>query len=677
MKKLFQLTLVVLSFIVLSACQNGGDEPVTPQTPQPKPAETEQKSDGPFEIEILDLHSSYCTVHVVPDAPSEHYIWYGVTTEEFFLEYGSYEDVKSSVDEYVKAVISNNSETPVEEMVKVGEFSEKVKGLLPESRIVVFACYVNESGEVTSDVELVVVTTPPVTPSKNRFKIEVNDITASSAKLRITPSNNDSYVWLELPDYIYHGMTNEQIKEFLLKHYTPFFSVRSHNGVVDFDFEDALEANTEYMIIVFGYDGGMTTDLTTHRFMTGDAGDASLVTFEVEYLEVTNLTVRLTITPSDPSVPYLAIVADQELLDEHGGATPEGVKTLLDAVIDEAIRYGDCKDRAEFAQYYARRATSTGSFSLLPGMKHYTCAVALDPDGEFASEVFIDGFTPPGEVATDASVRARFTNHFDGDALSRIDAENYGEYAGMAVLPVDFTLEGSAVQAIYTLFDVATLESEQATEADIIDSMLNEELMDRYNFYVQPRVDLLLEWDTDYKLFMIAMDYNQNISRLIELPISALSRDAVSPIETYEPINGGELPLGTSVSVHYESYFDGSALAALDRELYGRYDYWAVLPVEFTLGQTAQKAYYMYLDEYTYGDIPSDEYAVQLLLDESNIGDLTAYAQGTALLKMEWGLMHRLYVVAVDAEGNPGSLIKIDIDPLLLDNASPVEEFPL
>ena len=43
----------------------------------------------------------------------------------------------------------------------------------------------------------------------------------------------------------------------------------------------------------------------------------------------------------------------------------------IDKEIQKAIAFGDCDDRAEFAEYYAQRGKQTGNFAVEAGMKHY------------------------------------------------------------------------------------------------------------------------------------------------------------------------------------------------------------------------------------------------------------------------------------------------------------------
>jgi hypothetical protein len=242
----------------------------------------------------------------------------------------------------------------------------------------------------------------------------------------------------------------------------------------------------------------------------------------------------MTFIPSDNSVSYLAVVVDEATLERSGGPTEEGVKALIDKEIKKAIAFGDCDNRAEFAQYYAQRGKQTGSFAVEPGMKHYACAVCVDEAGEYASKVGIAEFNAPKEEDTDATVTASFDKWFDGDALAALDNAMYGDYAGWAVLPIRFTLGGSATEAIYTIYPVSIIEEEGATDDEIRALLLDNSLLGEYNYYIESKVDVLLEWNYDYRLYMIAFDENENAGELVSVDIPALTRNGASPVTDFD-----------------------------------------------------------------------------------------------------------------------------------------------
>lgn len=318
--KIFRYLAAVIAAIAVAAC--GQVEP-----------EKTDKEKG-FEIEIHDLHSSYCQVKVTPENPSAPY-FLGVATETYFAEFGSMDESElgTTVANFIETQMIMNPDLSLDQILHKGEYNREVTGLQPEQTFVVFACYTDPLGSPISEITLIKETTPPVTESETLFEIEIDQITATSATIFITPSNDEPYVWLELPDYVYEGMSMEELKEFLLKNYKPFFPLHTTNGEMMHSFDGKLDPDTEYMIIVFGYDGGMTTPLTIEKFRTQSPNDATDVTFEFTYSELTSRSVSMTFIPSDNSVSYFAIVVDEATLEKSGGPTADGVKKLIDKEI--------------------------------------------------------------------------------------------------------------------------------------------------------------------------------------------------------------------------------------------------------------------------------------------------------------------------------------------------------
>ena len=485
-------------------------------------------SNGGFRIEVTDLNSSHCKVKVTPEDMNTQYFC-GVATEDYLKTFGPMEDMMTTATNFIETMILENSDVAMSDLMKKGIYEREVTGLQPDQRFVVFACHTDNTGAIISDIEAIVETTPALEASENTFEIEVDQITATSAMLFITPSTDDEYVWMEFPQWVYKDMTMEEFEEFLLKNYKPFFSLHATSGEMVHSFDGKLDPDTEYMIIVFGYDGGVTTELTTCTFRTLPPNDPTDVTFTFEYETMTSRSVSVTFKPSDSSVSYLAIVADEASLERKGGPNAEGVKELIDQQIKNAIEKGDCEDRAEFLEFYAHRGNQNVIFSLKPGMKHYACAVCMDAEGYYASEVAIDEFTAPSEDETNAAVTASVLKYFDGDALKHIDSE----FAGWAVVRLKFELSEAADNAIYTIYPTSILEEEGATDERIREMLLDNDLLGVYNFPVQSLEDVQLEWGYDYKLFAIAFDKNENAGEMFTLDIPALSKAGASPADQF------------------------------------------------------------------------------------------------------------------------------------------------
>ena len=518
MKKIFIYMSALLAAVLSMGCDQ-----------QEKPVDVE---DDPFTIEIHGLHSSYCQVTVTPNDNETPY-FLGVSTVDYFKEFALAGNLADAVTNFIETQLIENPELKVEDLMHKGEYTREVTGLKPEQKFIVFACHTNSNGEVVSKIEYLVETTPALTESELTFEIELDQITATSAMLFITPSTDDQYVWLEFPEFVYKDMSMEELEAFLLKNYKAFFGMHATTGEMMYSFDNKLDPDTEYMVIAFGYDGGITTDLATKKFRTLKPNDPTDVTFQFSYANLTSRSVDMTFIPSDNTVSYLAIVVDEATLERSGGPTEEGVKNLIDKEIKKAIAFGDCDDRAEFAQFNAQRGKQTGSFAVTAGMKHYACAVCVNEAGEYASAVGIAEFAAPAEGVTDASANVAFDKWFDGDALAAADPGLYGDYAGWAVVPIRFTLGDSAVDIIYTIYPVAIIEEEGATDEMIREILLDNSLLGEYNFYAESREDVLLEWNCAYRLYMVALDAADNAGELVTMDIPALTKSGASPVSEF------------------------------------------------------------------------------------------------------------------------------------------------
>ena len=505
---------------VLSPDEDGSGNTVTEGNLQ-------QLSEGPFLIGISDLHASYCKVKVTPDSKDKPY-YCGVVTEDYLTVYGDLDDLSNTVRYYLNSVFKEYKDGPLSDLWKMDEYMRDVEGLSPEMNFVVFACHVDDSGNIVSDIEAVKTRTTKVIMSENVLDINIDEVSAVDARIHIIPSNDDRYVWMELPDYVYEGLSDSRLQSMLLNYYKPFFASNAVSGENVYYFKGVLEPETDYMIVAFGYDGDITTPLYKGFFKTDPPGDPSGVTFSFEYPSMTSRSVKVIFTPSDLSVSYVAILAEEDLLNEFGGADGEGVKALLDSEIQKTIRYGECRSRADFVENYGHRGVRDISFSMTPGKKHYVCAVCMDKEGNYASEVTMELVVAPDEKETSATVSATFSNYYDGDALADYD-NLYEEYAGFAVLPVTFELKDGAESALYSVYSSDVLEEEGADDADVRELMLDNDFLGIYTFYAQDREILQLDWNYDYKLFMIAFDKDNNAGELVTMDIPAMSRNGASP----------------------------------------------------------------------------------------------------------------------------------------------------
>ena len=104
--------------------------------------------------------------------------------------------------------------------------------------------------------------------SGNGFTLDVRNITSSSAVLHIETVNEDPYTFFVSP-----GGQGYSIEE-LVDYYIEDNGILMNTGLLDIykgDYTSSfsgLDPMTEYIVIVFGYEGGRTTSIETVSFVT-------------------------------------------------------------------------------------------------------------------------------------------------------------------------------------------------------------------------------------------------------------------------------------------------------------------------------------------------------------------------------------------------------------------------
>jgi hypothetical protein len=114
-----------------------------------KEPEKPQDAASGFKIEVFDMNSSHCKVKVVPEDKDAPYFC-GVATEDYLKTFGPLDDMLTTATNFIETTILENSDVAIADLMKIGEYQREVTGLKSEQRFVVFACYTDETGAVTS-----------------------------------------------------------------------------------------------------------------------------------------------------------------------------------------------------------------------------------------------------------------------------------------------------------------------------------------------------------------------------------------------------------------------------------------------------------------------------------------------------------------------------------------------
>ena len=234
-----------------------------------------EKSDCTFEVATEVVNNSV-TISVVPSdkelywylctMPKSNYDYY-VTDENgyqmsegYFYEYFFQQDINAlrgagyTDQQIIDALIhSGDVQLQASGLNEYTEYYILVAGLIMDSEGIV----------ICTDIAKHSYTTEAAAKSAMTFEIEVWDVKQMEASFSITPSNNnDKYCALVAP---WDGVTEAQdMMLSLVEQWGGWMEVMADDkGYIEHSGAKAMKlpaADTDYYIIAFGYDGGITTD---------------------------------------------------------------------------------------------------------------------------------------------------------------------------------------------------------------------------------------------------------------------------------------------------------------------------------------------------------------------------------------------------------------------------------
>lgn len=205
---------------------------------------------GDYSVDGLDQYGSeeQNILHFVKDWWSFCGEMYGMTELDFMNEYG----------------------------LSSGTAHETLSELKSGSQYCIFALAMSEDGNLASPVEVKKFTTTVPEESDITFQIIMDEVTSKSATFTIIPSNDDPYfVNVQRASYVDWFVENDQMDD-MVQSLTSSISPKVYpeaycSGTVTrstSDFLSSVRSNTDYYVIVFGFDDGATSPVTLHKFHT-------------------------------------------------------------------------------------------------------------------------------------------------------------------------------------------------------------------------------------------------------------------------------------------------------------------------------------------------------------------------------------------------------------------------
>ena len=485
--------------------------------------------DGPitFDIQVSE-ENHVMDITITPSHEGVPYYW-DIMDEATFNEWGG--EIPSSIQNYIDFEVEDylywgdiyDASEYFEWFSTSGTNNSQFESIAG-TKYIIYASKWGADCKLTGETEYVWFETAPVEPSDNQITVTASNPTQSSFAITTTTTNNDPYVILAEPAEWcgWNAMSDQEIYDYVMAYYGTWMITDyiCQGNLTEARFYD-LEPGTEYTVIAFGYEAGtMTTGVQKTSIRTLDAGNPEDCTFQFEILETNATSIYAQVSPSDSGYDYYWFAYDVN-------ATAEDVKAHISGLVDEWY-YGDFE---EFAYWELSKGTSEGEILYLnPETDYKLGAVLMGKNGEFLSDVhFSEPFKTLAMEYADITVSATYDKYYDGDALAAAVADQYDQYKGYAMLPVEISVEGDDYAELYCA--IFTYEEGIDDPAIYSDVDLYGSLIEYgYIWGGGLNVNYRAPWDTKLMIAAMAMDYEGNYSPVYRHAFT-LTKDGASPVE--------------------------------------------------------------------------------------------------------------------------------------------------
>lgn len=357
----------------------------------------EEKEKTYFTIGIQDNKDMrVVTVTIVPD--DMDMLYYREAFDDYYFEElgGNAEDVwANALQSYVD--VFGSPEIVLSMIATKGNDEFQFEYMYDEHNYILVAGIDSSLNRITPVVDTMIYS-GPVPPSDITFEVEYEDVTSSGAVVWVTPSNNDPWSMLLLESRALEGYKDEDLETLLKVTYGEYINDgRVYIGRLDMTYRDGLlTPDTEYTVLVFGWNTTLNTEITKSVFSTLPAASSENITFEwdIEVLGPTDI--HVVCTPSDMSAQFIVLPFTLAEYEQYG----DDVETYIEDVTGGWITTYD------YASMFSVTGISDEYYDweyISPGTSYKFLAVGVDINNEtetvrfYSPQFYEDTVTTPAE----------------------------------------------------------------------------------------------------------------------------------------------------------------------------------------------------------------------------------------------------------------------------------------
>lgn len=437
-----------------------------------------------------------------------------------FYEYYFQQDINAFKQE------GYSDEAIINALIHSGAQSLEAKGLHQNSEYYILIAGIildSEGIVICTDVQRTAFTTKEAALSDMTFKIEILEVGQMEVEFRVIPSNNkDTYCCLVQPwdgkstaDEVMHAIVDQWGAGWM-------DVMADDKGViecVDAKAKKLSAADTDYYVIAFGYQGGITTGAYMETFHTKPGGSIEDVKFTVTANAVNSYGFNLNVEASDPTIYYVPGACVEDDYDEAEYLKME--QEAIDYYYEESLKFDPRISVAEVLdQYYFNGNRTVQVSGLLPDTDVMAYIYAIDYRTGKIVKTFTFDKVAHTDILGNVTPTIEVVGYFSGDDEAGTIFGDADVTKGMAITVVKYgNLEDA--RTLYT----SMLKGDYTNVLSWPDNLVWRDVVEwktckldsPYTFY-------LVEWNVAQTAFAYATDKDGKmgaIARVLTEPTAA------------------------------------------------------------------------------------------------------------------------------------------------------------
>lgn len=474
-----------------------------------------------FQVTISEIGTGGAKINVVPSNDQQLYYYDTFSQELYDFWSAKPNGFKDYMPEYVADMATSHGSTKeeiVEQIANTGASEYTYTTLSANTKYYLVVLPIDKEGNVVGELEFKIFNTLGVVDNMS-FDVQFSNIDWDGLDYTITPSNDDRYfsIYKSVASCNQYA-TDDELLTAVMAENSFLLDFFARPGVKTQVNEHVMSPNTNYELLIFGYNNGKaTTKIHRFPFATAIGDNPTTATLEINVNDIKSRKFNVKICPSATRFMYTWNVMKKTEFDIWKDHLNDSISKYLPKDV-----FG----------YVLSKDTAVQFFTHLPVEEEFVAyAAAVDQYGKVIGTPVVKNISTLPNVVSAASAAITWTNYFDGDSIYNLDNSTYSLAQGKAFVPVTVVRNESVNQWYVDVYegDLST-ENSDFVDENFINVMAYQSKSIQY-CYKKP---FIVEWDKPVTFVSVAEDSNGDFGPVLRTVVT-FTKSGVTPVAQFDP----------------------------------------------------------------------------------------------------------------------------------------------